>query len=504
MVAIFSWFKINNVKFNFQSCSTMGKLFPLGQYAVKLLQKILLAPGFWLLPPVLFYLPISPAQPAAADSPEEKILKLLEEDRPYTVVSAALFDQLGWDLPPDGGASVKALADAAPGGAFAPEELEKLPPEKLGYRARWHVVRYKWYGLDWDITGLHLMPNRALANMPTVAIIHGGSANWYEFFLDPLNNPGLGQYLAQRVPVLLITIPGNYRPGGWVEPNESRVPPYVLGRKLTAEELKVRNAVYTFRVVTEGVKRLIETATAGPVLIVGHSTGGEIQFLLNDSPLKARLGGLSLGWGTGGPAIAAKRWDEKIGERSRQVERVSGYPPVWQLRPRSAEGYVGSRYVGPLNPIPGKTELEVAKGWFEREGRRRPHFKQVLQDMEHLGMVEHRARLEREIRQALAGNRFGIKVEEVLSDLFSTVRVPLTGYRKMLWLVARKDNGHWNEKEPERSRELGIANQFREANPGIPIRVVLFDLPMTHYGHIERPRQLAGAFLVAVKWLAGE
>ena len=36
---------------------------------------------------------------------------------------------------------------------------------------------------------------------------------------------------------------------------------------------------------------------------------------------------------------------------------------------------------------------------------------------------------------------------------------------------------------------------------GTPIRVLLFDLPMTHYGHIEKPRQLAGGLVAALTWL---
>ncbi|HWP85422.1 MAG TPA: hypothetical protein VNN17_09545, partial [Terriglobia bacterium] len=239
---------------------------------------------------------------AAAGAAEDAVVSLLQENKPYHLVPPDLFERLGWELP-DGGSSVKALADAAPGGAFDPRKLETIPPEKLGYRAQWHEVRYKVYGLDWDIPGLHLIPNHPLPGLPTMVIINGGAANWYEFFLDPLNRPGLGQYLAQKVPVLLVSIPGNYRHGGWTEmAYERRVPGYLLDRDVPPEEVKIRNAVYTFRVVTDGVKKLIETATSGPVVIVGHSTGGEIQFILKDTELSSRLGGLSMGWGTGGPA----------------------------------------------------------------------------------------------------------------------------------------------------------------------------------------------------------
>ena len=209
---------------------------------------------------------------AANDAAEAEVLKLLEENRAFHAVPEDVFEQLGWDLP-DGGAQVKSLADAAPGGAFDPRKLEALAAERLGYQAKWHEVRYEVYGLEWDIPGLYLTPNNPLPGLPTIAIIHGGSANWYEFFLDPLNGPGLGQYLAQKANVLLITIPGNYRHGGWQGRNrlQDRIPGYVLDRSLSPEEAKVRNAVFTFQVVSEGVRRLIETATSGPVLVVGHS-----------------------------------------------------------------------------------------------------------------------------------------------------------------------------------------------------------------------------------------
>src|SRR5262249_38103876 len=157
---------------------------------------------------------------------------------------------------------VKALADATPGGAFDPRKLETVPAKTLGYQVKWHVVSYKVYGLDWDITGLQLTPVRPALQTPTLAIINGGSANWHEFFIDPLNRPGLGQFLAQRVPVLLITIPGNYRHGGWTEKQlDKRIPGYLIDHDVSADEAKIRNAIYTFRVVTDGVTKLVEAAT---------------------------------------------------------------------------------------------------------------------------------------------------------------------------------------------------------------------------------------------------
>ena len=106
-----------------------------------------------------------------------------------------------------------------------------------------------------------------------------------------------------------------------------------------------------------------------------------------------------------------------------------------------------------------------------------------------------------EIRSALHGNRFGVNPDEVIADLFTTMRAPVSGYRKMIWTVAGLDDGHWHA-DPAEARELQVANGFRRANPKASIRVLLFDLPMTHYGHVEKPRQLAGGLVAALTWLA--
>ena len=433
---------------------------------------------------------------ASAGPGEDAIVALLQQDRPYHLVSPDLFAQLGWDLP-DGGSSVKALADAAPGGAFDPRKLESIPADKLGYRAKWHEVRYKVYGLDWDIPGLHLIPNDPLPGIPTMVIINGGAANWYEFFIDPLNRPGLGQYLAQKIPVLLVTIPGNYRHGGWTtKPFENRVPGYLLDRDVPPDELKVRNAVYTFRVVTDGVKKLIESATTGPVVIIGHSTGGEIQYILKDTDLSRRMQGLSMGWGTGGPAgLEAMRAFR--GERT-----ADDYDDVWTIRRRPAGNYAGG-YLGPLNPLwdPNLEREEIAEKWIGLEERRRPQFKQPLQDMEHNSADNLREYAATQIRQALAGSKLGVNPDDVAADLFTTMRSDPTGYRKMIWTTTQLDDGHWNP-DPAQARELKVANAFREKNPSIPIRVLVFDVPMTHYGHVEKPRQLAGGLVAALTWLA--
>ena len=424
------------------------------------------------------------------------VLELLAKPAEYTVVPPATFDRLGWALP-DGGKGVKAIADAAPGSAFDPRDLEKLPAA-VGYRAKWLVFRYKFYDLDWDITGLLLSPNTPAPGLPTVTFINGGSANWYEFFVNPLNGPAVGQHLAQRVPVLLITIPGNYKPGGWTEPIAARKAAYLIDRELSAEEAAARNAIMTFSVVTEGVARLIEQATTGPVLVAGHSTGGEIQFLLQQR-LAKQLNGFSLGWGTGGPASIRRTWSDEAAGANNRDNRTRQYPPLTALRARTVEEYSRS-YIGPLNPLGPGSPLEIAKRWFEREDRRRPQFKQVLQDLEHQGTTERRDDAAREIREAIAKAKLQVNPDKVIADLFSTARAPVTGYRRMIWTTAAGDDGHW-DPDPKQARELFVARAFQKSNPDAQLRVLVFDVPMSHYGHIERPQQLAGGLLAAVEWL---
>ena len=432
----------------------------------------------------------------AAASAEDEIVGMLAHEQPYHTVTPDLFERLGWDLP-DGGVTIKALADATPGGALDPRELQAIPADKLGYQASWHEIRFRVYGLDWDIPGLHLMPEDPLPGVPTMVIINGGAANWYEFFLDPLNRPGLGQYLAQRVPVLLLTIPGNFRHGGWTENEfDKRIPGYLLDRDGSPEEAAVRNAVYTFRVVSDGVKSIVEKVVQGPAVIIGHSTGGEIQFMLKNSSLRDKLHDLSFGWGTGGPA------GTQVMRKFRGTHVPEDYLHVSKVRARTPDQY-SRGYLGPLNPFwdPAKSRQAMAKEWMGMEQQRRAQFKQPLQDMEHSSAVNLKSHVASQIRETLEGNALGVDADEVIGDLFSTMDSPVSGYRKMIWTTTLLDTGHWNA-DPARARELLIADEFREHNPEIPIRVLLFEVPMTHYGHIEKPRQLAGGLVAALRWLA--
>src|SRR5256885_1974585 len=200
---------------------------------------------------------------------------------------------------------------------------------------------------------------------------------------------------------------------GWTVPASQRSPQYLLDRDLSADEVKVRNAVYTNSMEIEGLRRLIVRETTGDILIIGHSTSGELGFLaLGEKELATRLKGRFLGWGSGGPSNLRKEWEEKVGRRAENVKALAKYPPLWELRPRDAAEYVNSGYIGPLNPVaaPGMTDLQVARRWLALVERNRPNFKQVLQDLEHYGMVELQPKLEGEMREALAATKLPVRL----------------------------------------------------------------------------------------------
>src|SRR2546428_13087908 len=84
--------------------------------------------------------------------------------------------------------------------------------------------------MDWDCAGLKLTGLKPDANKyPWFIIMNGGAANFYEFFVDLKNRPGWGQFLAQKMNVMIVTIPGNFKYGGWGGPHpKPRRPPQEL------------------------------------------------------------------------------------------------------------------------------------------------------------------------------------------------------------------------------------------------------------------------------------
>ncbi|MBL9208171.1 MAG: hypothetical protein JNN01_24005 [Opitutaceae bacterium] len=446
---------------------------------------------------------------------------LLDQEKPFTMLSEADFRSLKVALP-DGGKQVTELALKAPGGAFDPRDVAKLDPKSLGYKADWIVERFTRYNLPWDIGGLRLTSlDPGAKDKPWVVILNGGAANIYEFYIDLKNRPGWGQFLAQKLNVLIVSIPGNFKYGGWEKPIDQRDPAFLLDRDLNPDEVLVYNSVFTFEVIYQGLKQLIVKNTTGDLVIVGHSTGGELPGLAQRDPeLTARLKGRFLGWGTGGPVrvkavIAAKKAADPLYKAAPSLTGGGGEEggarnwkkagDFWlnDLARRTPQVYsrVYSRWLNPLYE-PGMSVMDIATRWLQVEGRRRANFKQPLQDLEHSDNFAMKGEIEVAIEKALAktGNPWGVNLEEVQKDLHSTSYAPATGYRTMVWCVGKLD-GHWNALYPAQGGDVGIAAEYRLRNPKAKIRVIGWDLNVTHYAHVELPEQLAGAFIHVVDWM---
>ena len=446
---------------------------------------------------------------------EENIWKLLGDEKSvFVTLPESDFRALGegFDLP-DGGKTVTDLAMAAPGGAFDPRDLAKIPAAKLGYKAEWVVERYKRYNMDWDITGLKLTSlNPDAKKYPWFIIMNGGAANFYEFFVDLKNRPGWGQYLAQKMNVMIVSIPGNFKYGGWEEAIQSlkRQPQYLLDKDMPMSEVEVRNTLLNNQVVMQGLKGLILKNTQGDILLIGHSTSGELAMLAYQDPeLGARLKGRYFGWGSGGPARLALTRAIKSPASARGGGEGEGggnakKRPLELLSRRDTAAY-SRGYSWFLNPLyePGMSINNIADAWLQEEARRRPQFKQQIQDLEHGAAIDQKGWVETQIQGLLkkTGNPWGINFEEVDKDLYSTQYTRMDGYKKMVWTVGHFDRNHWLPEDPMHAPEVYVANEYRAVNPNAQVRLIVWDPPMTHYGHVELPKQLAAADYSVVRWL---
>lgn len=455
-----------------------------------------------------FALSLTTAPLSADPAIEKKIWNLLDQDKIFAALPKDDFLALGagFDLP-DGGKTVTDLTLAAPGGALDFRLLEKIPAATLGYEAKWCVERYSYYNLEWDITGLRLTSlDPEAKNYPWLVIMNGGAANVYEFFVDLKSRPGWGQFLAQKLNVFIVSIPGNFKYGGWPQPikDETRQPAYLLDRELPIAESEVRNAIYTNRLIMAGLEPLIAKHTTGDIFMIGHSTSGELAFLAYESPVLApRLKGRFLGWGSGGPARVHARQSAKEPGSGRGYSGMAEMKQIHVLNRRDASGY-SRGYSGWLNPFyePGMSHFQIAEKWLEAERVRRPNFKQPLQDLEHSTGWTKKGEVERQIEVLLAksGNPWGIEIDRVSADLFSTAYIRMDGFNQMVWCVAQHDRNHWVPEDPMKSWEVFLAKEFRLKNPDAKVRIIVWDLPMTHYGHVETPRELAAALHSVVRW----
>jgi hypothetical protein len=290
--------------------------------------------------------------------------------------------------------------------------------------------------------------------------------------------------------------------------DEKRQPQYLLDKDLPMTEIHLRNGLLNNQVVLQGLKQLILKNTSGDILISGHSTSGELAMLAyGDAELAARLKGRYFGWGSGGTARLALTQPliQPDSIRSSEGSSSNAKPrPLEQLSRRDVKAYTRG-YSWFLNPLyePGMSLADIAKTWLESEARRRPQFKQQIQDIEHGSGYDKKGYVEMEIKRLLkeSGNPWGVDFDQVQGELMSTYFTRLSGFKKMVWTTAHMDRNHWLPEDPLNSEEVFVANQFRAANPAATIRLINWDAQMTHYGHLELPKQKAAADYSVIRWL---
>jgi hypothetical protein len=168
--------------------------------------------------------------------------------------------------------------------------------------------------------------------------------------------------------------------------------------------------------------------------------------------------------------------------------------------PTYSRGY--SFFLNPLY-VPGMSINEIASAWLNEEARRRPQFKQQIQDMEHGSGYSQKGYIEVEIKRLLkaSGNPWKISFEDVDKELMSTYFTRMDGYKKMVWTVGHFDRNHWLPEDPMNAPEVYVANQYRAINPDAQVRLIVWDPPLTHYGHLELPKQKAAADYSVIRWL---
>jgi hypothetical protein len=275
---------------------------------------------------------------------------------------------------------------------------------------------------------------------------------------------------------------------------------------VTAIKLSVTQGPW---LISQGLKQIIMKDTTGDILISGHSTSGELSMLSYQDPdLAARLKGRYFGWGSGGPArlaltrpilqpksIRADGGNEAGSRKKRPLELLTRRDV-----PTYSRGY--SWFLNPLYE-PGMSIHDIAGAWLQEESRRRPQFKQQIQDIEHGTGYDEKGYVEVEIRRLIkaSGNPWNLNFEDVQKELMSTYFTKMDGYKKMVWTVGHMDRNHWLPEDPMNAPEVFVAEQYRATNPDAVIRLMVWDPAMTHYGHLELPKQKAAADYSVIRWL---
>jgi hypothetical protein len=203
-----------------------------------------------------------------------------------------------------------------------------------------------------------------------------------------------------------------------------RQPAYLLDRDLSTDEYEVRNAIFTNGLIMQGLKALVTKHTSGDILLIGHSTSGELSMLAYEDPeLSVRLRGRYLGWGSGGPA----RIELLRTVRGKEVaDRAGASPPgartpLYILERRDPPSYARG-YGGFLNPL-----LQASMSTFDRRalacggGAPASQFQAAAPEFPSMAPISARRRGSRTKSKSCSkrtGNPWRISVEDVAKDLF--------------------------------------------------------------------------------------
>ena len=205
---------------------------------------------------------------------------------------------------------------------------------------------------------------------------------------------------------------------------------------ISPEEARLRNAVYTFTLVAEGVRRLLEQTTTGPLRHRGPFDGRRAAVPAEGVVSQA----------------AAARPIARVGDGRGQrpsprtsTNSSANVPIVWSstggtlvsigcarvMRPATCPRITSVRST-PRGPRRSPRRSQVAQAWFAAENRRRPTSSRCCRTWSTRGSSSFASGWSRKFASTLRGNQFGVDAETgnpgfVLDDIAAAERIPPHG-----------------------------------------------------------------------------
>jgi len=146
------------------------------------------------------------------------------------------------------------------------------------------------------------------------------------------------------------------------------------------------------------------------------------------------------------------------------------------------------------------SHLQIAERWLAAEARRRPNFKQQLQNLEHgtdLGQSVVENEIESLLSAAVIHGTSWLRMSRRIC--LSPVSPAWTAFGA--WFGRRRiSTAIIGSGTAMKSIEVFVASEYRAKNPDAEIRLINWDLPMTHYGtwrcRNSSPRRISRGALV--------